>query len=83
MTKHITTTINQELKRARSKFPAQSALVTIAAATEEMGEVASSYLEHHFEPHKGVTVVDIRKEAIQLAVMAIRIACDCDLETKP
>jgi hypothetical protein len=75
--------VEREWLRARAKFPAQSALVTIAAATEEMGELARAYLEFHFEPHKGGSIEAIRKEAFQLAVMALRVACDCDLEGSP
>jgi hypothetical protein len=72
--------LSDEWARARRKFPAQSAMVTIIAATEELGEVSKAYLEFHHEKQKGVKVEQIRKEAIQLAVMALRIACDCNLE---
>lgn len=57
-----------ELKRARAKFPGPDA--TFAAMVEEAGEVATAMME---EP-----VENVRKEAIQLAVMAIRIVLDGD-----
>lgn len=71
-----------EIIRARTKFPVQSALITIVALQEEVGELAEAYLDHAIianEYKKGKTLKDIHKEALQVAVMAMRVALDCDL----
>ena len=68
-----------ELDRARQKFPEQSALVTLAALTEEVGELNQAYLHKHFESSK-YTPGNFRKEAVQVAVMAIRCALDCKVK---
>lgn len=60
--------IENELKRARTKFPSNAHL--LAALTEETGEVAKALLEN--QPRNTV------KEAIQTAVVAIRIAEEGD-----
>ncbi len=65
-----------ELARARAKFPTQDVWVTLAALGEEVGELNQAILQHHFEPAKGKTKDDIRKEAVQVAVMAMRVALD-------
>lgn len=70
--------ILDELNRARRKFPTQNVWLTLAALTEEVGELNQAILQINMEPHKDVTPEDIYKEAVQTAVMAIRIALDCD-----
>lgn len=60
--------ILKELVRARIKFPGKNA--TFAALVEEVGEVATALME---EPASNV-----RKEALQVAVMAIRLILDGD-----
>jgi len=57
-----------ELQRARAKFPGQN--VTFAALVEEVGELATATFEESAER--------VRKEAIQVAVMAMRMVLDGD-----
>ena len=60
--------IKSELARARAKFPGDN--VTMLALMEEVGELAKATFE---EPRSAV-----RKEAVQVAVMAIRVVLDGD-----
>lgn len=60
--------ISAELTRARTKFPGPN--VTFAALVEEVGELATALFE---EPRERV-----RKEAVQVAVMAMRVVLDGD-----
>lgn len=57
-----------ELERARTKFPGPDA--TLAALVEEVGEVAKALMDESRER--------VRKEAVQVAVMAIRLILDGD-----
>ena len=57
-----------ELARARRKFPGDN--VTMLALMEEVGELAKATFE---EPR-----ANVRKEAVQVAVMAIRVILDGD-----
>lgn len=57
-----------ELKRARTKFPGDN--VTTLAMAEEAGELATAVFE---EPR-----ANVRKEAVQTAVMAMRVILDGD-----
>lgn len=61
-----------ELRKARKAFPQQSFWRTLAALTEEVGELNQAILQHR-------DYAAIRSEAIQVAVMALRVANDCDL----
>ena len=70
-----------ELKRARDKFPQQDVWTTLAALTEEVGELNKGVLQLNHEAHKGVTPQDVYDEAVQVAVMAIRVALDCEYVT--
>lgn len=74
--------INEELTRAREKFPKQNVWLTLSALTEEVGELNQACLQFNFEPHKNKTEDDILTEAIQVAVMAIRVLQDCNHEDK-
>ena len=65
--------ILEELTRARNKFPGKN--VTFAALVEEVGGVATAIFE---EPRSNV-----RKEAIQVAVMACRLILDGDETYEP
>ncbi|AXC50027.1 hypothetical protein DRW48_10290 [Paracoccus suum] len=65
--------ITLELERARAKFPGKN--VTFAALVEEVGELATAIFE---EPAERV-----REEAIQVAVMAMRIVLDGDHTYEP
>lgn len=60
--------IRVELGRARQKFPGDD--VTMLALMEEVGELAKATFE---EPS-----ANVRSEAVQVAVMAIRVALDGD-----
>lgn len=60
--------IVDEVIRARSMFPQPNAL--LAALMEEVGELAEALLEKDTD--------EIRKEAVQVAAMAIRIATEGD-----
>jgi NTP pyrophosphatase (non-canonical NTP hydrolase) len=60
--------IEAELANARNKFPGKN--VTFAALVEEVGELAKATFE---EPRENV-----RKEAVQVAVMACRMILDGD-----
>lgn len=64
--------ISIELRRARASFPAVDNLTTIAML-EEAGEVAKAVLSE--DP------AAVRKECVQLAVMAMRIVLDGDPST--
>ncbi|MEX3008590.1 hypothetical protein [Hoeflea sp. TYP-13] len=60
--------IKHELARARTKFPGDN--VTMLALMEEVGELAKATFEE--------TRANVRKEAVQVAVMAIRVVLDGD-----
>ncbi len=75
--------IREELIHARDKFPAPNPC--LAALMEEVGELSQALLQQTEMVKKGLTfdgvndlVQPIRKEAIQVAVMAIRIVLDGD-----
>jgi len=67
--------IERELAEARQKFPDNAHLMN--ALTEEVGELAQALLHINFEPGKNGHE-DVYKEAIQVAVMAIRVASEGD-----
>lgn len=60
--------IRQELVRARTKFPGDN--VTFAALVEEVGELATATFEESRDR--------VRKEAVQTAVMSMRMVLDGD-----
>ena len=60
--------IREELRRAREKFPGRT--LTLVARMEEVGEVAKAAVD---EPRENVY-----KEAVQVAVMAMRVWLDGD-----
>ena len=68
--------IEAELNRARSKFP--NSVDCLPALTEELGELSQAMLQQKHEPEKGKTHEDIYAEAVQTAVMAIRVATEGD-----
>lgn len=65
--------ILSELNRARSKFPGRN--VSFAALIEEVGELATAVFEESADR--------VRKEAVQVAVMAMRIVLDGDHTFEP
>jgi len=66
--------VTQELARARIKFPSQPRYLTLAALMEEVGELAQAALQHRESSVYG--------EAIQVAVMAMRVAIDTNPEER-
>lgn len=60
--------ISEELDRARTKFPGDR--VTYTAMCEEVGELAKALLDE--------SRARVREEAIQVAVMAMRVVLDGD-----
>ncbi len=77
--------IEAELAKATTKFPTWPTDPVHAAGVvgEEYGELQQAILEHTYEPHKS-TKEDVRKEAIQVAAMAIRFLRSMDTyEFKP
>lgn len=60
--------IRSELLRTRTKFPGDN--VTLLALMEEVGELAKASFEE--------TRSNVRKETVQVAVMAIRVVLDGD-----
>lgn len=68
--------INDELARARNKFPDNKFLLN--ALFEEVGELSQAMIQRECEPDKSVKCADIYKEAVQVAVMAIRVATEGD-----
>lgn len=64
----LTVEILNELERARTKFPGDN--VTMLALMEEVGELAKATFEE--------SRANVRKEAVQVAVMAIRVILDGD-----
>lgn len=69
----LTQEIANELARAREKFPGKN--VTFAALVEEVGELATAIFEESADR--------VRKEAIQVAVMAMRVVLDGDHTYEP
>lgn len=65
--------VGEEVQRARSKFP--SSRMSMAALTEEVGELAQALLKVAAGKWPASR---IREEAIQVACMALRVAIDGD-----
>jgi hypothetical protein len=65
--------VNREVLRATEKFPSwpTDPLHALAVVGEEFGELTQAVVEHTYEPEKS-SLDDVRKEAIQLAAMAVR-----------
>ena len=70
------TDIKAELSRAREKHPTNGDM--LPAVVEEVGEVTQALMEQKREGHKGISSEEIYKEAIQVAVTAIRLAVEGD-----
>jgi NTP pyrophosphatase (non-canonical NTP hydrolase) len=68
--------VQAELARATAKFPTwpTDPLHALAVLGEEFGELTKAMLQFTYEPHKKVTRMHIRAEAIQTAAMALRLA---------
>ena len=65
-----------EVMGAREKFPGSNP--NFAALIEEVGELAKDLLQQSYEPHKGKTAAHVYREAVQVAAMALRVACEGD-----
>ena len=67
----ITQAINQEMERAKEKFPwwPEDQIHAAAIVAEEAGELLQATLQNKYE--KG-SLENVRKEAIQTAAMAVR-----------
>lgn len=76
----LTGEIFAEVKRATEKFPTwpTDPLHALAVLGEEYGELTKAMLQNVYEPHK-TSHDEIRKEAIQTAAMAIRLAMSLDV----
>lgn len=71
--------VQAELARAVILFPTwpTDPLHAIAVLGEEFGELIKAMLQLTYEPHKS-DLSDVRKEAIQTAAMALRLAMSLD-----
>ena len=71
--------IIDEVERATQKFPTwpTDPLHALAVLGEEYGELTKAMLQLVYEPHK-TSAEDVRKEAIQAAAMALRLAMSLD-----
>ena len=67
--------VSDELRKAMTKFPTwpTDPIHALAVLGEEFGELTKAVLQQSYEPHK-TSIVEIRKEAIQTAAMALRWA---------
>ncbi len=73
MTTDFLQEVREEVARARTKFPQPDGL--LAALSEEAGEVAKAMLDEHWQ--------NVRKECVQLAAMAFRLAEEGDPTLTP
>jgi len=71
-----------EIDKAVAKFPTWPNDMQHAALVvgEENGELQKAVLQANYEKHKGVTIEDIREEAVQTAAMAIRFIASLDAD---
>lgn len=65
--------VYEEICRARHKFPSNED--QMMALTEEVGELAQALIDHKRGDN---TNSDVYDEAVQVACMAIRVACEGD-----
>lgn len=73
------TAVLAEVERATSKFPIwpTDPIHAFAVVAEEFGEAQKEVLQLTYEPHKS-SRESVRKEAVQLAAMAIRFLMSLD-----
>jgi len=76
LTKFAIEDLVKEVKYAREKF--HDPVDLLAALMEEVGELSQSLLRQKHEPLQKIYDLDIRKEAIRVASVAIRIATEGD-----
>ncbi len=65
--------VDEELKRARAKFP--NSILSMTALTEEVGELAKALLHYRAGKCEFSCIIE---EAVQVAVMAQRVAVEGD-----
>lgn len=72
--------VQAEMARATAKFPTwpTDPLHALAVLGEEFGELTKDMLQLCYEPHK-TSRENVRKEAIQTATMALRLAMSLDV----
>lgn len=68
--------VQAEYHSSKQKFPEN--LYNLNALVEEVGELSQAMLQLQQETAKGKTAADVRKEAVQVANMALRIAIEGD-----
>lgn len=69
----ILVSVRQELRDAREEHPTNED--QLAALSEELGELCKALLHHK---HEDGSEDEVRKEAIQVAAMAVRVATEGD-----
>ena len=69
-----------EWEKACAKFPQwpTDPFHALTVVGEEIGELNKALLQYVYEPHKCVTIDDIRAEAVQTAAMALRWIASID-----
>jgi NTP pyrophosphatase (non-canonical NTP hydrolase) len=74
------TEVSTELQKAIEKFPLwpNDMFHALTIIQEEVGELSKAVLQFNYEVDKGVTVGDIRKEAIQSICMLHRFLNSLD-----
>lgn len=70
--------IRDELHNARQRFPPPDK--TLVSLGEEYGELCQAMLDHDRDGSK--TPVQVLREAVQVAAMAIRVATEGDIDFK-
>ena len=72
--------VRSELARAVAKFPTwpTDPFHALTVVGEERKELEKAVTEFTYEPHKGVTLANIRAEATQRAAMAVRFLASID-----
>ncbi len=66
--------IRDELVAAREAFPGKTHM--LCATVEEVGELAQALMEH--DRQQGTSPMEVLREAVQVAAMAIRVAVEGD-----
>lgn len=70
-----------EVGRAVAKFPTwpTDPFHAYGVLAEEFGELGKAIVQYTYEPHKNVSIEDIRAEAVQTAAMALRFLQSVDM----
>jgi len=70
----VFTMIRDELAAARKAFPGSTHM--LCALVEEVGELAQAMMQH--DRKEGTSAIEILREAVQVAAMAMRVAIEGD-----